>query len=544
MTPALTPDGLLAALIAAGGGTPGDLVGLAVSPSGVAGVCVGAVELATNDGPAAVAAVEAALKPRWVTWSSATATTLLAAGVRLGRAWDLSAVHRILFGGWRSDAVRVWCALAGLDRHKAPVLGQLDLLGTADDGGDHATPVRSDGFLRPEWVVGSWYADPAAAARWAALALDVALRQQARLAGVGAQGDAAALARAESTAELLCAEMAHDGLPVHLPTAEAIIGALVGPRPRTEAEAIAARERRDAEVLRHLDGPGTVDLRNPADVKAMLRRVGIDLPDTRAWRLESVRDRHPVVEALLEWRKAERVATTFGYGWIDQHVAEGRLRGEWSGSDGAAGRMTASAGLHNLPAELRPMVRAEPGHVFVRADLGQIEPRVLAAVSGDPALARAAAEDDLYSPVAARLKVDRPTAKVAVLAAMYGQTSGTAGQALRGMESAYPVAMKCLEGDMQCRLWPRDDNDRKLAVERGLDVTRVLAIDDLVSSDDVFFAASGITTGDLLKGVEYVAGGATSESLVMRARSGTIRRIQTEHHWRKLEQISGTRYTN
>jgi len=104
--------------------------------------------------------------------------------------------------------------------------------------------------------------------------------------------------------------------------------------------------------------------------------------------------------------------------------------------------------------------------------------------------------------------------------------------------------MKCLEGDMQCRLWPRDDNDRKLAVERGLDVTRVLAIDDLVSSDDVFFAASGITTGDLLKGVEYVAGGATSESLVMRARSGTIRRIQTEHHWRKLEQISGARYTN
>ena len=106
------------------------------------------------------------------------------------------------------------------------------------------------------------------------------------------------------------------------------------------------------------------------------------------------------------------------------------------------------------------------------------------------------------------------------------------------------VAMKCLEGDMQCRLWPRDDGDRKLAIERGLDVTRVLAIDDLVSSDDVFFAASGITTGDLLKGVEYVAGGATSESLVMRARSGTIRRIQTEHHWRKLEQISGARYTN
>ena len=455
MTPVLAPDGLVAAAAAAGC-TAGELVGLAVSPTGFSGVCVGGVELATNDGPAAIAAVEAALKPRWVVWSSATAATLLAADVRLGRAWDLSAVHRILFGGWKSDALRVWCALAGLDHHRAPVLGQLDLMGAGRDDGDVASPVRDDGHLRPEWVAGSWHSDPAASARWAATALDVAVRQQALLAGLTVAGDPAALARAESTAELMCAELAHDGLPVHLPTAEAIIGALVGPRPRTEAEAAAGRERRDADVLRHLDGPVNVDLRNPADVKAMLRRVGLDLPDTRAWRLESVRDQHPVVEALLEWRKAERVATTYGYGWIDQNVAGGRLRGEWSGSDGAAGRMTASAGLHNLPAELRPMVRAEPGHVFVRADLGQIEPRVLAAVSGDPALARAAAEDDLYSPVAARLKVDRPTAKVAVLAAMYGQTSGTAGQALRGMETAYPVAMKFLADAAQAGMEGRD----------------------------------------------------------------------------------------
>jgi fructose-1,6-bisphosphatase II len=103
-------------------------------------------------------------------------------------------------------------------------------------------------------------------------------------------------------------------------------------------------------------------------------------------------------------------------------------------------------------------------------------------------------------------------------------------------------ALKAIEGDMQCRLWPRHDDDRKLAVERGLDLTRVLTIDDLVASDDVFFAATGVTGGDLLGGVEYVAGGATSESLVMRARSGTIRRIQTEHHWRKLQGISGERY--
>lgn len=105
------------------------------------------------------------------------------------------------------------------------------------------------------------------------------------------------------------------------------------------------------------------------------------------------------------------------------------------------------------------------------------------------------------------------------------------------------AALKCLGGDIQCRLWARDDHDLDVARERGLDMEKVLTIDDLVSSDDVFFAATGVTTGDLLRGVEYTAGGATSESLVMRSRSGTIRKIQTEHHWRKLQEISGNRYS-
>jgi fructose-1,6-bisphosphatase II len=105
-------------------------------------------------------------------------------------------------------------------------------------------------------------------------------------------------------------------------------------------------------------------------------------------------------------------------------------------------------------------------------------------------------------------------------------------------------AVKALGGDFQCRLWPRDDADRQKAAESNLDLTRVLTLDDMASSDDVFFAATGVTTGDLLRGVEYVAGGATSESLVMRSRSGTIRKIQTEHHWRKLQEISGMRYAD
>jgi len=102
------------------------------------------------------------------------------------------------------------------------------------------------------------------------------------------------------------------------------------------------------------------------------------------------------------------------------------------------------------------------------------------------------------------------------------------------------AALKCIEGDFQGRLWPRHDDDRRLAHERGIDLTAVLTIDDLVRGEDVFFAATGVTGGDLLEGVEYTAGGATSESLVMRSRSGTIRRIKTEHHWRKLQGINHT----
>jgi DNA polymerase-1 len=90
-------------------------------------------------------------------------------------------------------------------------------------------------------------------------------------------------------------------------------------------------------------------------------------------------------------------------------------------------------------------VAAEPGHVFVRADLGQVEPRVLAAVSGDVALARAAEADDLYAPVAVELGVERATAKVAVLGAMYGQTTGHGALALRGLHASYPVAMAYLD---------------------------------------------------------------------------------------------------
>jgi len=101
-------------------------------------------------------------------------------------------------------------------------------------------------------------------------------------------------------------------------------------------------------------------------------------------------------------------------------------------------------------------------------------------------------------------------------------------------------AMKCMGGIIQGRLWPQDDEERQKAIDAGhnLDPDFVLATDDLVTGDDCFFVATGITDGDLMKGVRYRAGGATTHSLVMRSRSGTIRSITSEHRLQKLRAYS------
>src|SRR5438128_7767976 len=105
------------------------------------------------------------------------------------------------------------------------------------------------------------------------------------------------------------------------------------------------------------------------------------------------------------------------------------------------------------------------------------------------------------------------------------------------------AAVKCLGGELLGRLWPRDDAERDAAVAAGYDLERVLTRDDLVAGEDVFFSATGVTDGDVLLGVRYPsAGGATTESLVTRSRSGTIRRITATHDRAKLRAIGGVRY--
>jgi fructose-1,6-bisphosphatase II len=104
------------------------------------------------------------------------------------------------------------------------------------------------------------------------------------------------------------------------------------------------------------------------------------------------------------------------------------------------------------------------------------------------------------------------------------------------------AALKSLGGAMQGKLWPRNDDERQKLVDSGYDLDRVLSADDLVQSDNVFVAATGVTTGALLNGVRYVRDGAITDSLVMRSRSGTVRRIEARHKLSKLAHFTGREY--
>src|SRR5437763_1030270 len=103
------------------------------------------------------------------------------------------------------------------------------------------------------------------------------------------------------------------------------------------------------------------------------------------------------------------------------------------------------------------------------------------------------------------------------------------------------ASIKCMGGQLLGRLWPRNDGERQAALDAGYDLDEVLDVDRLVAGQDVFFAATGVTDGDVLDGVHYTTTGATTESLVMRSRSGTVRRVTARHDRAKLREITGAR---
>lgn len=126
-----------------------------------------------------------------------------------------------------------------------------------------------------------------------------------------------------------------------------------------------------------------------------------------------------------------------------------------------------------------------------------------------------------------------------VAAALMAAMAGTGIDLLMGIGGSPEAviaacALKCVGGDMQCRLWPRNDEEKHIAREQNIDLSRIFTLDDLVTSENIFFAATGITDGELLRGVHYVSDGASTHTLVMRATSGTVRYIDSTHRLSKL----------
>ena len=134
-----------------------------------------------------------------------------------------------------------------------------------------------------------------------------------------------------------------------------------------------------------------------------------------------------------------------------------------------------------------------------------------------------------------------------VAGAVMAATPGTGIDVLMGIGGAPEAvvaacAIKCIGGSIQCRRYPRNEAERAIAEEQRIDLEQVLHCDDLVASDNVFFAATGITDGELVRGVQYFGDGATTESLVMRSRTGTIRRINATHRLSKLRTLGGLQF--
>lgn len=134
-----------------------------------------------------------------------------------------------------------------------------------------------------------------------------------------------------------------------------------------------------------------------------------------------------------------------------------------------------------------------------------------------------------------------------VAGAITAATKGTGVDILYGIGGTpegvvAAAALRCIGGTLLGRLYPRNDQERQAAIAAGYDLDRVLTTEELCGGEEVFFAATGVTDGVLLEGIRYTTGGATSESIVMRAKTGTIRRIKSEHRFGKLERVSGERY--
>jgi DNA polymerase I len=250
------------------------------------------------------------------------------------------------------------------------------------------------------------------------------------------------LCAAESAGALAAVEMGREGLPWSAAVHDDLLTGLLGPR-----RAAGARPAVLGELALQLQEAlgRAVNPDSPAQMLPAFARVGVQLNSTRSYELRAVE--HPAAALFLRYKELSRIHAAHGWAWREQWVRDGRFRPEYVVGGVVSGRWaTRGGGALQIPRLLRAAVVADPGHRLVVADAGQLEPRVLAALSGDPGLARAAAAGDLYAALALdAFGGERPRAKIGLLAAMYGQTSGEAGQLLAVMRRRFPAALALVE---------------------------------------------------------------------------------------------------
>ncbi|WP_454048876.1 bifunctional 3'-5' exonuclease/DNA polymerase [Cellulomonas sp. Marseille-Q8402] len=405
--------------------------------SGASGPASPPVRVAGEQLPAAVAAREVA-HPRWV-WDDTERwyPALLAAGVRVEKAHDLRLCRTVLRRSTRT---------AGTAVAREP---------------ENAWDRSGAGVAVPhEGAEPSLFDDlPAVALDAAPDVTEVAAelrRQLAALTESGDDGRLRLLLAAESTGALIAAEMRHDGLPFRPDVHDALLTGLLGPRPRDGArpERLAALADRVATAL---DRP-TLNPDSQPELLRALRAAGLDVASTRTAEIRALD--HPVRDPLLEYKKLSRLLSANGWAWLDRWVHEGRFRPDYVPGGVVTGRWASSGGgALQLPAVIRDAVRSDPGWRFVVADAAQLEPRVLAAMSGDGAMAAAGRQADLYAAVVqAGIVADRQQAKYAMLGAIYGATTGASAVLMPQLARAYPHAVALVE-------------DAARAGERGEQVT-------------------------------------------------------------------------
>ncbi|MGV8857301.1 bifunctional 3'-5' exonuclease/DNA polymerase [Rhodoglobus sp.] len=366
---------------------------------------------------------------RWVWHDTASwYPQLLAARVRVARCFDVRLCHTILRNSVFTSESALAQARSGswdsLPQSGPPALTELGPV-------QHSTLFDCD--------------EDAATA--ASETLDVLSEFQRQLDAISSSAEAGRLHRllsAESAGALIAAEMRFAGLPWSAEAHDRILSDLLGPRPATDGSRPAKLQVLVDDIRTLLDAPHLAP-ESPAELLRALSVAGIQATTTRSWELKQLK--HPVIAPLLEFKKLQRLMTANGWSWLDSWVVDGRFRPDYVPGGVVTGRWaTSGGGALQLPHLIRGAVRADPGWKLVVADAAQLEPRILAAMAGDRGMVAAGASGDLYEGIVASGAVEtRSQAKLAMLGAMYGATTGESGRLMPQLARAYPQAIALVE---------------------------------------------------------------------------------------------------